>query len=59
VGTGIETFLDWVYDVEKFFDMTYTLEKNHVKFIAYKLKGATTAWWINCRSRGDAKPSHS
>jgi len=41
----IESFLDWVYKVEKFFDMTYIYEEKHVKFVVYKLKGGTTTWW--------------
>ena len=39
----IERFLDWVYEVEKFFD--YVPKKKHVKFVAYKLKGGEATRW--------------
>ena len=41
----IESFLDYIYEVDKFFDMTYVLIEKQVKFVAYKLKGGATAWW--------------
>ena len=34
----IKFFLDWVYEVEKFFDMAYFPKEKHVKFMTYKLK---------------------
>ena len=37
----IESFLDWVYEVEKFFDIDY---EKRVKFVTYKLKGGAAAW---------------
>ena len=39
-----DSFLDWVYKVEKFFDMAYIHEKKHVKFVAYKRKRGAAAW---------------
>jgi len=37
--------LNWVYEVEKFFDMASVPEERHVKFVGYKLKGGVTTWW--------------
>ena len=41
---NIESFLEWIYEVDKFFDMAYVLTEKQVKFVAYKLKGGAVAW---------------
>ena len=40
----IKFFLNWVYEVDKSFDMAYVLIEKQVKFIAYKLKEGAAAW---------------
>jgi len=41
----IESFLNWIYEVDKLFDMNYVPIEKQVKFVAYKLKGGGAAWW--------------
>ena len=41
----IKFFLDWICEVDKFFDMAYVSLEKQVKFVAYKLKGGAAAWW--------------
>ena len=40
----IKSFLNWVYEVEKFFDMAFIPNEKHVKFVVYKFKRETAAW---------------
>ena len=41
----IEEFLDWLAEVERFFDYTKIPEEKQAKLVAYKLKGVASAWW--------------
>ncbi|GJU37292.1 hypothetical protein Tco_1185646 [Tanacetum coccineum] len=36
---------DWLYEVDKFFDIMEVLEEEQVKVVAYKLRGGARAWW--------------
>lgn len=42
---NIEDFLDWLHEVERFFDYMDIEEGRKVKLVAYKLKGGASAWW--------------
>lgn len=55
----LEAFLDWIYEVEKFFDIMDIPEDRQVKIVAYKLRGGASAWWENVqdtRSRQGRRP---
>ena len=44
-NVSIEEYLDWVSEVEKFFDYMGTADEKQVCLVAYKLKGGASAWW--------------
>ncbi|XP_040994264.1 uncharacterized protein LOC121240799 [Juglans microcarpa x Juglans regia] len=41
----VESFLDWLLEVENFFDYMQIPEVQQVKLVAYKLRGGASAWW--------------
>ncbi|GKC73718.1 putative receptor protein kinase ZmPK1 [Tanacetum coccineum] len=45
--SGIEDFLDWVSETEKYFELMDIPEDSQVKYITYKLRGAASSWWDN------------
>ena len=48
----IESFLNWIYEVDKFFDIAYVPMEKQVKFVVYKLKRGATAWWDQLQVSG-------
>ena len=40
-----EELIDWINDMEKFFDYEEMEEEKKVKFVVTKLKGHATLWW--------------
>ena len=44
-NVSIEEYLDWVSEVEKFFDYIGTTDEKQVCLVTYKLKGGASAWW--------------
>ncbi|XP_026399202.1 uncharacterized protein LOC113295057 [Papaver somniferum] len=48
----IEELLDWIYEVEAFFEFMDIPDDTKVKLVTYKLKGGAAAWWENiCEDR--------
>lgn len=41
----IEEFLDWLAEVEQFFENMQIPDEKQGKLVAYKLKGGASAWW--------------
>ncbi|GMN35543.1 hypothetical protein TIFTF001_005360 [Ficus carica] len=52
----IESFLDWIYQVENYFERMSVPENVQVRLVAFKLKGGASVWWeqlqVNRRREG-------
>ncbi|GJX56938.1 transposon ty3-I gag-pol polyprotein [Tanacetum coccineum] len=42
---NIKAVLDWLYEVDMFFDIMEVLKEEQVKVVAYKLRRGAGAWW--------------
>ena len=42
---NLEELIDWINDMEKFFDYEEMEEEKKVKFVVTKLKGHASLWW--------------
>ena len=44
-NVSIEKYLDWISEVEKFFDYMGTTDDKQLCLVTYKLKGKAFSWW--------------
>lgn len=54
----VESFLDWLLEVENFFDYMKIPKNQRVKLVPYKLHGGASAWWEQTQITRDDKASN-
>ncbi|KAL9664414.1 hypothetical protein QQ045_019814 [Rhodiola kirilowii] len=57
---GVEEFVDWQIDVDRFCEVMCVPENKQVNMVAIRLKGTAVVWWdklvIQRRRQGDGEP---
>ena len=48
---NIEDFIDWLANIDKFFDYMGVSEEKRVRLVACRLKGRASAWWETLQTR--------
>ena len=43
--------MDWIIDIDKFFDYIEVLEDKRVRLVACRLKGEASTWWKRLQNR--------
>ena len=55
---NIEDFIDWITDIDKFFDYMGVSEENKVRLVTCRLKGGVSAWWERLQNRRIRERKH-
>ena len=55
---NIKDFIDWIADIDKFFDYMGAPEKKRVRLVACRLKRCASAWWEGLQKRKIRKGKH-
>ena len=48
---NIEDFLDWIADVDKFFNYIEVLEEKRIRLVVCRLKGGASAQWERLQNK--------
>ena len=55
---NIEDFIDWIANIDKFFDYMGVPEEKRVRLVACRLKGGAFAWWERLQNKRIQEGKH-